>query len=71
MKANSPRFAALLATSSQFFGLIICPFSRSIAMIMVGFGVFVGAGAGLSLVNNIIITKKNFPNSMGTAVVSA
>jgi len=68
VKAKSPRFVAVLATSSQVFGLIICAFSGSIAMIMVGFGIFVGAGAGLSLVNNIIITKKNFPNSMGIAI---
>ena len=65
VKAKSPRFVAFLATSSQLLGLVICAFSGSTAVIMVGFGILVGAGVGLSLVNNIFIVKKKFPNIIG------
>ena len=68
VKARNPRFVAVLATSSQVLGLVICAFSSSISQIMLGFGIFVGAGVGFALINNIIITKKNFPNSMGIAI---
>ena len=71
VKAKGHRYVAILATSSQVVGLVICAFSGSITILMIGFGVFVGMGVGLALVNNIIITKKTFPNSVGIAVGTA
>ena len=71
VKAKSPRFVANLATSCQVLGILICSFSGSTFVIMIGFGIFVGAGVGISLVNNIIIVKKHFQNSIGIAFGTA
>ena len=67
VNARSPRFVAVIATTCQVSGLLICSISDSLPVIMVGFGVVTGSGVGLSLVNNIIIVKKHFPNSIGIA----
>ena len=71
VKAKSPRFVANLATSCQVLGILICSFSGSTFVIMIGFGIFVGAGVGISLFNNIIIVKKHFQNSIGIAFGTA
>ena len=71
VKARSSRFVAILATSCQVLGLVICAFSNCTALIIIGFGMFVGTGVGLSFVNNIIIVTKYFPKSTGIAFGTA
>jgi len=63
VKARSSRFVATIATFCQVFGLIVCAFSNSSYMLMVGFGILVGTGVGLSFVNNIIIVQKSFKST--------
>jgi len=63
VKARSSRFVATIATFCQVSGLIVCAFSNSSAWLMVGFGILVGTGVGLSFVNNIIIVQKSFKST--------
>ena len=63
VKARSSRFVATIATFCQVLGLIVCAFSNSSAWLMVGFGILVGTGVGLSFVNNIIIVQKSFKST--------
>jgi len=63
VKARSSRFVATFATFCQVSGLIVCAFSNSSAWLMVGFGILVGTGVGLSFVNNIIIVQKSFKST--------
>jgi len=63
VKARSSRFVATIATFCQVSGLILCAFSNSSAWLMVGFGILVGTGVGLSFVNNIIIVQKSFKST--------
>lgn len=71
VKARSSRFVAIIATSCQVLGLVICAFSNSSALIMIGFGILVGTGVGLSFVNNIIIVRKHFPSNVALAFGTA
>jgi len=68
VRVSSPAFVAGLATTLQIGGLLIAAYTNSEAGIEIGFGVLVGAGAGISLVNNIIFVKRNFETRLVSLV---
>ena len=69
--ATSVRFVAVLATTLQLAGLLLCATATSTLQILLGFGGLVGVGVGLTLVNNIILVKKQFKATLSTAFAVA
>ena len=70
LKFVSYRWVAVISTILQVVGLVICAFTvtEHIVWTILGFGVLVGSGVGMTFMNNMIISQKTFPNSLSVAV---
>ena len=64
---RSERFVAVCAIILQTLGLVISAFSTSVLHLVIGFGIILGCGMGLTNTNNIIIINKYFQKRVGLA----
>ena len=66
LKIVSFRWVAVISTILQVVGLITCALTVTghIGWTILGFGVLVGSGVGITFMNNIVISHKTFPNSL-------
>ena len=66
LKAVTYRWVAVISTILQVVGLAICALTVTghIGWTILGFGVLVGSGVGITFMNNIVISHRTFPNSL-------
>ena len=70
LKVVSFRWVAVISTILQVSGLMICAFTvpEHIGWTILGFGVLVGSGVGITFMNNIAISHKTFPTSLPVVI---
>ena len=70
LKKVSHRLVAAIATTLQVAGLAMCALTVGGEEVwsILGLGVLVGSGLGITFMNNIMISNKTFPNSLTTAI---
>lgn len=66
LKVVSHRGVAVISTLLQVVGLVICALTVTghFCWTLLGFGVMVGSGVGITFINNIVICHKTFPKSL-------
>ena len=66
LKVVSFRCVAVISTLLQVLGLAICALTVTghFCWTLLGFGVLVGSGVGITFINNIVISHKTFPKSL-------
>ena len=66
LKVISFRWVAVISTLLQVLGLSLCALTvtEHFCWTLLGLGVLVGSGVGITFINNIVICHKTFPNSL-------